>query len=286
MTPFWISFAVLLAVTNLSGALRPPIPIVSRQDDSPRTFSYDLSALTGPDNWFLLDPSYAACGSGTVQSPIDFPCPSDVDGEPLELDEDPIISTTKAKLELVGTTLNFELDCEEEGSCGKTEFGGTEFDLVNIHFHSPSEHHVGGVTYPLEAHMVHQSSEGALLVVSVMFSYGEEGDCITNAPSKKGRNRSLSKILSGLIRGKQEFVVDTGAFLEDDTSFCMYPGSLTTPPCTEGVTWILSETRQTVSPLEVRVFQALVGGSEFGNARPIQERNGRSIVFAPDVLAA
>lgn len=281
-----ILLAVVFAVFNISGAIPKPVPFVTRQGESVRTFSYNSLAANGPPSWFSLSPDYATCGSGQAQSPIDFPCPADLEGTPDILEEEPVLSTTITKLTFVNTTGNFELDCEQEGSCGKTEFNGEEFDLINIHFHSPSEHHVGGVTYPLEAHMVHRSSEGALLVVSILFSYGGEEDCITSAPSRKGRNRSFSQILSHVLKGRSEFPVNTGAFLEQDTSFCMYSGSLTTPPCTEKVTWILAETRQTISPLQVKLFQKIVGGLEFGNARPIQARNGRTVAFALDLISA
>lgn len=245
-------------------------------------YSYNPSASDGPPNWGSIDPVYATCDNGISQSPINLPCPP---GNPQILANEPSVSTASALFELGQGSLNFELGCPTPGLCGSTNYNGATYNLINVHFHSPSEHKENGQSYPLEAHLVHQSSSGALLVVGVLFSEGGGDNCITTAPTETGSNSEVASILSQIENGLLPTVAaNTASFVEVGTSFVSYAGSLTTPPCSEGVTWFVSDRRQTISASDVNRYRNLVNGNLYGNARPVQPRNGRPTLYGRGVL--
>eukprot|EP00178_Gracilaria_changii_P023659 TRINITY_DN71565_c0_g1_i1.p1 TRINITY_DN71565_c0_g1~~TRINITY_DN71565_c0_g1_i1.p1 ORF type:complete len:288 (-),score=60.25 TRINITY_DN71565_c0_g1_i1:263-1126(-) len=271
-------FTIVARLATNCAASNATLPFTSQQEEHAVTFSYDPNAPDGPSLWATLDPSFVPCSAGLAQSPVDIPCPADVSDAQF-VESAPLLSTTTTTLKFERTIGNFELACESAGSCGGLQFNGKHFELDNIHFHSPSEHNIGGVSYPLEAHMVHASSDGALLVLSIMFSDGSGADCITSAPPLSVVNAPLLLILLLARAGLTELSVNTGAFVTPRTTFSMYNGSLTTPPCSERVTWLLAEQRQTISAREVDEFLQLTDSSQFGNARPLQPLNARPVLF-------
>lgn len=275
--------AIFSAMLLLSSAASLPESLLSTLFPAGApSYSYNPAASDGPSNWGSIAQEYSTCSTGVSQSPIDIPCPRQ---NPMILANEPSVSTTTALLEHSAGDLNFALDCPVAGLCGTTDYNGATYNLINIHFHSPSEHKVNGVQFPLEVHLVHQSSGGSLLVVGVLFSEGGSDDCVTKAPGANGSNAEVSSILSQIENGLLPTVsVNTGSFVELGTSFVSYGGSLTTPPCSEGVTWFLSDRRQTISASDVNRYRNLVNGNLYGNARPVQPRNGRPTVYGRGVL--
>lgn len=139
-----------------------------------------------------------------------------------------------------------------------------EYELVQIHFHSPSEFTINGKHSDLEAHLVHKGKKGEILVISVLFETGEENETVKEIwnlmPAKKGESKPAGKI-------------DVDKLIHDDSKYYRLSGSLTTPPCTEGVTWIILKDKKSVSKEQVKKFVKVIGK----NARPTQKLNGREI---------
>lgn len=155
---------------------------------------------------------------------------------------------------------------------GTLELGGVMFNLLQFHFHTPSEHTINGEHAPIEMHLVHKTPDGAqTAVVAVFILHGRE-------------NKELQKIWEDLPTEEGEQASVAGFHLKKilpdgpRTSY-RYMGSLTTPPCSEGVFWNLLATPITMSGAQIDKFQAVFSGEEFptGNARPIQPLLGRQV---------
>lgn len=145
--------------------------------------------------------------------------------------------------------------------------GGTIFNLIQIHFHTPSEHAISGKRYPLTGHFVHATEDGKLGVLGVMF---EEGSA----------NAELAKILAAAQSDQASVpdqMIDPNGMLPADRAVYRYMGSLTTPPCSEGVNWHVLKEPITASGEQIATLGQLMGD----NARPLRSHNNR-LVVAPE----
>ncbi len=216
---------------------------------------WGYSGSTGPDQWAGLSGDFATC-AGQSQSPIDILASAPASLPPLELRYEG--NTTEVTNN--GHTIQVNV-----GSGSSLLVDGRESDLLQFHFHSPSEHWVEGEQFPLEVHFVHANAAGELSVVGVLFRSGEE-------------ESGLASIWADFPETDQSIplTVPTGSlgFVPAGLSSFRYDGSLTTPPCSEGVSWYVLESTSTVTPDEVAAFVAMVGE----NARPPQALNARSVV--------
>ena len=218
---------------------------------------WGYSGKYAPEHWGDISSDFHICKNGKYQSPIDI--------------TDVLEATTNAPLAFTYATkpntitnnghtiqVNFK-----QGSV--LRFEKKDYALVQMHFHTPSEYTFSGKHAPMEAHIVHSTKNGELLVVSVMFDEGEENALIKqiweNAPKNTGENKAIKQL-------------DVTPLLKDMTSYVRLDGSLTTPPCSEGVVWILSKSRQQASKDQIAFFTDIIGK----NNRPTQPTNGRVIV--------
>ncbi|KAJ0967335.1 hypothetical protein J5N97_024252 [Dioscorea zingiberensis] len=161
------------------------------------------------------------------------------------------------------------------GTAGHLLIHGKRFMLHQCHWHSPSEHTFNGQRYPLEMHMVHSSSEGEIAVIGVLYELG---------PADTFLSPEMMRFVN-CLEDKQQDEVLLGPVLppliERTTPYYRYLGSLTTPPCTEGVVWSLVQVVKTVSLEQVKLLRAAV--NNVGNARSIQPINGRVIyLYEPE----
>jgi carbonic anhydrase len=144
--------------------------------------------------------------------------------------------------------------------------GERSFALAQYHFHSPSEHTLEGRPFPMEMHLVHKSGDGKLAVLGVFIQEGAANPAFApvwdNLPQEKGVEVHLEHV-----------TVDVDELLPAERKGFRYQGSLTTPPCTEGVEWLVLATPITLSAEQIAAFRALV----HGNNRPIQPLNGREM---------
>jgi len=211
-----------------------------------------------PDTWGSLSPKYHSCSEGKNQSPIDVRSSMDADLEALTL------SYTKASKEILNNGHTVQVNIEAGNSMVVDDI---IFELKQFHFHAPSENHIEGKAFPLEGHFVNLDKDGNIAVLAVMFEEGEENKELAKfwdtMPTKAGEVQTLelSKIANAL--------------LPKDKHYYRFNGSLTTPPCTEGVRWFVFKETLSISKEQVAKFQKIMHGV---NNRPIQPLDARIIV--------
>ena len=209
-----------------------------------------------PENWATLDPKNKMCATGERQSPIDIKDGIKVDLEPIKFNYRP----STFRIVDNGHTVQVEVGDNSISLTGKT------YELVQFHFHRPSEEKVNGQRFDMVAHLVHKSDEGQLAVVAVLLERGSENPFIqtlwNNMPLEKNQPVSPPSQL-----------VDLNALLPNSRNYYTYMGSLTTPPCSEGVLWLVMKQPVQVSPDQVNIFSRLYKN----NARPIQPAGSRLI---------
>ena len=148
---------------------------------------------------------------------------------------------------------------------GVIEVDGVPYTLVQFHFHAPSEHTVGGKRFAMETHFVHKSAKGELAVIGVLHEAGDANEALaplwSALPNTTEEKKPLAKF-------------DLASVLPADRSMYRYAGSLTTPPCTEGVRWQLLQSPTSVSDAQVKAFNAIIKP----DARPIQPQKARDVL--------
>jgi carbonic anhydrase len=210
-----------------------------------------------PPKWGEVSPT---CSTGGQQSPIALSTKkASAHSPPLPLE----LAWSKSTGELVDTGHSEQVNLLP-GSF--ITYGGTRYDLQQLHFHSPSEHTIDGRAAPMEAHFVHRSADGKLAVVGILLVQGTAAS-------------PLAPVLTALPpSGEKRMVeVDLPALLPKSTRHFAYPGSLTTPPCSEDVQWIVMLGEDAVSKPEIAAFRMKYSH----NARPVQPLKGRTVEIAP-----
>jgi carbonic anhydrase len=210
----------------------------------------------GPEQWGQLKPEFAKCSTGTRQSPIDIRGGVKVDLEPIQFDYGP----TGFGVVDNGHTIQVNL---QGGNA--IEVAGRRYDLVQFHFHRPSEERINGRQFDMVAHLVHKDPEGRLAVVAVLLDRGSAHPIVQTV----WNNLPLEK---GMEQGAQ-VQMDVNHLLPADRRYYTYMGSLTTPPCSEGVLWMVLQQPVPISNEQIAVFSKLYPM----NARPIQQASGRLI---------
>jgi carbonic anhydrase len=227
---------------------------LSLTNSAPLQWQYDGDQ--GPSHWGALAPTTASCEKGTHQSPINIrtvPHFHSHDGL--------LVRYTAVPGHVVTSSHTVEVDFQTGGTL---EILGRSYALKEFHFHAPSEHQLNGRAYPMEAHLVHRDETGHLVVLAVLMDLGME-----SAP--------MSAVWERIPSGKQEAVRDLlfnpQDLLPKDLHHYAYDGSLTTPPCTEGVHWIVLKEPIAITASHIERFVSLIGH----NARPVQPLNEREI---------
>jgi len=220
----------------------------------------------GPEHWADLTPEFERCREGAEQSPIDLAGATPVQGTTLERKLGQIVLTVEQRATVmdlldnghtiqVTNDLPMALDLDDE-----------HYELVQYHFHAPSEHTIDGEHASLEVHFVHKSASRKLAVLGVLVEEGAHDplwDSVIGAlPSEPGDSRHL-----------EELQLDAKEFQPLPERYYRYRGSLTTPPCSEGVEWIVMAERRQVSPAQMK---ALVSHLRRNN-RPVQPLGDREL---------
>ncbi|MGB5881650.1 MAG: carbonic anhydrase family protein [Thermoanaerobaculia bacterium] len=218
---------------------------------------WTYSGERGPEHWGELSEAFAACSSGRSQSPIDIVDPIDADLGSIGL------SYRGSAIAVLNNGHTLQVDA---GTGNSLDIEGQTFELVQFHLHSPSEHRIEGKSFPLEAHFVHRNDQGELAVVAVLFREGPRSQGLATieafAPTKAGKRKPIDTPIADL-----EIVPEGRAYYR-------YSGSLTTPPCTEGVRWLILKATGSVSNEQVEIFVKLIGE----DARGPQPLNGRLVL--------
>jgi carbonic anhydrase len=234
------------------------IPSPTPQDQKSHGHGWTYSGAEGPEHWGTLKSEYASCTHGRQQSPIDIRNAHDADLPAIHFDYKP----TALKVIDNGHTIQVSYDRNSS-----ITIGDRRYELIQFHFHHPSEEEIEGRTYDMVVHLVHRDQDGKLAVVAVLL--------------RKGRvNAMLQKLWEHLpeVKEKETLIhgveINAADLLPADRGYYSFPGSLTTPPCTEGVSWFVLKTPTEVSSAEIMQFGALYPH----NARPVQPLNGRTIL--------
>ena len=231
--------------------------VFAQDEEHPPHWEYE--GEEGPENWGELSEVFAVCGTGTAQSPIDITNVTEVGLSDIEFD----FGESALNIYNNGHTIQVNAD---EGS--RIVYNGISYDLLQFHFHHPSEHIVDGVPAAMEIHFVHRDpNSGNLAVVGVLLTEGE-------AP-----NEAYAAVFDHLPAevGESEAMGNTVGFatlLPERPLFTTYNGSLTTPPCSEIVRWLVLDTPVTLSSEQIEAFAAI----HEMNARPVQPLNGRDLL--------
>ncbi|MFL6700450.1 MAG: carbonic anhydrase family protein [Vitreoscilla sp.] len=217
---------------------------------------WDYAGEAGPDAWGSMRPEFSKCATGQRQSPIDIRGGIAVDLEPIRFDYRP------SSFSVIDNGHTVQVNVEPGNSITIT---GRRYELAQFHFHRPSEERINGRQYDMVVHLVHKDVDGHLAVVAVLLDRGSAQAIVqtvwNNLPLEKGDEvRAGSRI-------------DLNQLLPDDKRYYTYMGSLTTPPCSEGVLWMVMKQPVPISMDQVGIFARLYPM----NARPIQQADGRLI---------
>lgn len=222
---------------------------------------WTYKGATGPQHWGELSEEFGSCKWGKNQSPIDIRTENllEVDLPPVSLDyrgaTDSVINN--------GHTLQVNVS----GDNTLTAEGET-FQLSQFHFHSPSEHRIDGEAFPLEAHFVHKNEKGEIAVVGLLFQSGEASRDLSmfaeSSPREVGKQSSFEHPLSEVL----------AIPLSNITTYYRYNGSLTTPPCSEGLRWFVIPVAATISAEQISWYIELIGA----DARGPQPMNARLVL--------
>lgn len=248
-------------------------------DDAAVAVKWGYVGRTGPLRWGQLSPSFAMCANGKLQSPINIPnkvstasntLSINYHSAPMEIVDNGITKIMIGNKQTIintghGIQLNFSPESKES-----ITFNGKHYRLVQFHLHAPSENKLRGSTYPLEIHFVHQSDDGQLAVIGVFARTGKIDPSlqkiVDNLPAEEGKIQT--------IQGES---IDPMSLLPTQRDYYSFTGSLTTPPCTEGVQWIMMPDTITASFTQIIKLKHAMGGT---NARPEQPLNGRQVSYA------
>lgn len=231
---------------------------VRAQWKTPWTYEGEVGAA----HWGDLDPDYAACKAGREQSPIDIQAAEKADMPFLQFEYK---SGPLQYLINNGYTIRVNYH-DAPGSGNFLMVGDKRYQLTQFHFHHPSEEYIHGKPYDMVLHLMHQASDGKVVGVAVLLQQGRLNPTIQqiweHMPTRKGDEVEIPGI-----------EVNPGDLLPSDVGYYMYMGSLTAPPCTEGVTWLVLKTPVDISAEQVNAFAKLYPH----DVRPIQPLNGRIV---------
>jgi carbonic anhydrase len=210
----------------------------------------------GPARWGKIDPANAKCDTGARQSPIDISDGIRVDLEPVTFDYKPV------RFNVIDNGHTIQVNLGEGNSI---TILGRRYELTQFHFHKPSEEHVNGAAFDMVVHLVHKDMDGKLVVIAVLIQQGKANNLVQTI----WNNMPLEKNDTVQPPG----TIDLNQILPTNRQYYTYMGSLTTPPCTEGVLWIVFKQPIELSADQISIFSRMYPM----NARPIQSTAGRLI---------
>jgi carbonic anhydrase len=268
-----ISLLVLVTVAACGSPSAPESPAASPPASAaPVTKAaahahWGYAAEDGPGKWSALDPAFGVCASGQKQSPIDLPATAPTTaGAPALM---PQLRPTPFPLGIVDNGHTIQVNGDGKSTA---ELAGTSYSFAQFHFHVPSEHTIAGKTFDAELHAVHKSADGKLFVVGVLFSKGAE-------------NAALAPVFAAMPlpppndeRKVPGASIDLAAIIGAKPRLYRYEGSLTTPPCSEGVQWAVVDPSATPATMSAAQLAELARALHGDNHRPPQPLGARSVV--------
>jgi carbonic anhydrase len=221
---------------------------------------WSYEGANGPEHWGDVDPDYAACKAGKEQSPIDIRNAKKAELPALRFEY------KSGPLKIIN---NGHVAVRVNYAPGNGNFllvGDKRYELTQFHFHRPSEEYVHGKPYDMVVHLMHQASDGKVAAVAVLLQAGSANATIQklweHMPQTEGKEQEIAGV-----------EVNPAGLLPRDTAYYTYMGSLTAPPCTEGVTWFVLKTPVDISAEAINAFARLYPH----DVRPPQPLNGRVV---------
>jgi len=253
----FIKYFYLILLTML---LTLPMWAAAAEDSSHKSVNWSYHGDTGPSHWGDLAPEFITCKQGKNQSPVDINLSTQAKLDGIKMDYSLLVAE-----DIINNGHTIQVNIR---SGGTIEVDDKKFTLKQFHFHTPSENRVNGKSYPLEVHFVHVSEEDELAVVALMYQPGMANLAL---------NPLLKKIPMDTGESKRLGAKDVELFERSKTikNYARYNGSLTTPPCTEGVRWIVMRAMPSISRQQLDVFQRAL---KHPNSRPVQPLNARVII--------
>lgn len=241
----------VLALTSLAGAICGAVPAMAEGGH------WGYSGPSAPQQWGSLDPAFSTCKLGKHQSPIDIHGAKAADLPAIQFDYKP------SPLKVIDNGHTIQVNYAPGSTI---DVGGSRYELVQFHFHHPSEEKVNGKAHPMVAHLVHKNAEGKLAVVAVLLDKGGSSEVIDaiwkNLPKEKEKEATVAGV-----------TIDVAKLLPANRGYYAFEGSLTTPPCSEDVRWLVLKTPVKIASAQVAAFGKLYPM----NARPTQPLNGRAL---------
>ena len=211
----------------------------------------------GPEHWADLSPEFAACGTGQAQSPIDIAYPHAAQLPPIQF------AYSASPLKIIDNGHSVQVNYAPGSSIS---IEGKTYELMQFHFHHPSEEEISGRHSAMVAHLVHKNDQGKFAVVAVLIEEGDPNPLINtlwdNMPPRKNKEVESDSVQ-----------VNVSDLLPSNHNYYTFAGSLTTPPCTEGVSWYVLETPVTFSKAQIEKFASIYPR----NARPVQPLHNRVV---------
>ncbi|MBF0092960.1 MAG: carbonic anhydrase family protein [Alphaproteobacteria bacterium] len=227
-------------------------------ENSPTDPHWSYEGERGPAAWGKLTPEFSACAAGQTQSPINI-----ADAESAEM----VPITPRYRVSPLDAVYDGRMVQVNVAAGSSVAIGDRTYRLLTYHFHTPSEHLVDGRAYPMEIHFVHKNDAGEWAVLGVLVEPGEANlaaqEVWDNLPSKPGVHARQERIL-----------VNARDLMPETLGYYRYTGSLTTPPCREGVNWFVLKTPMQFSAEQIKQISDVMGR----NARPVQERHNRIVL--------
>ncbi len=255
MKPYY-TYLLLVSLVLLNACKKENESLQIAENENHKHWSYE--GETSPEHWIEIERN-SDCG-GKRQSPINI-----IDIKTIAVDSAKTLKVSYSpetilnKVENNGHSVQFDFN---EGD--SINYKGETFHLKQIHFHEPSEHNINGVKYPIEIHLVHQSNSKKLSVISILCIEGEESQLFeffeSYLPIEINEFKEINK------------VVNLSDLFPKEQSFYSYNGSLTTPPCTEGVNWIVYKEPIIISLEEVLKLKKNMPLNNYRNEQELNER--------------
>lgn len=243
----WTALVLLIGTAGLSAQWKTP---------------WDYEGPRGADHWSELDPAYAACNTGKQQSPIDIrnAVRADLPALDFEYRSSPLRY-------LIDNRHTIRVNYHSPSAMGGAlVVEGKRYELTQFHFHRPSEEQIDGKTYDMVLHLMHQSSDGKVVGVAIFLKAGRANSTVEKLfdhwPAAFDKEMEVSGV-----------EVNPADMLPRDFSYYTYEGSVTAPPCTEGVTWYVLKTPIEISPAQIAAFAKHYPD----DVRPLQPLNGRTV---------
>jgi carbonic anhydrase len=231
---------------------------------------WEYEGPKGPEHWSELDPDYAVCNAGTKQSPIDIQSAEKADLPSLHFE-----SKSGPLKYLLNNGYTIRVDYHDAPGMGNLLIVGDQhYQLIQFHFHRPSEEYIHGKQYDMVAHLMYRTSDGKVAGVAVLLKAGKANATIQQI--WENMPKTESKKLADFSHPGEEIAgveINPGGLLPRDLGYYMYMGSVSAPPCAEGVTWYVLKTPVEMSAAQIDAFAKLYPQ----DARPLQPLNGRIV---------